>query len=123
MTHKNAWPLNTTLYVKDLRGNSPFLVYYTLKGMRLEQFNAGAGVPSLNRNHLSALKIYRPSELIQKKFDELIKPIFREIHVLEEVVENSTQTKNFLLPRLISGKLSVEELAIQFPPSMQDDAA
>jgi type I restriction enzyme S subunit len=30
-------------------------------------------------------------------------------------------TKNQLLPRLISGKLSVENLNIQFPPSMQSD--
>ena len=33
---------------------------------------------------------------------------------------NLTQTRDLLLPRLISGKLSVEDLDIQFPPSMQD---
>ena len=29
-------------------------------------------------------------------------------------------TRDNLLPRLISGKLSVENLDIQFPPSMQE---
>ena len=33
-----------------------------------------------------------------------------------------TQTRDLLLPRLISGKLSVEDLDIQFPPSMQEEA-
>jgi type I restriction enzyme S subunit len=34
--------------------------------------------------------------------------------------ENLTQTRDLLLPRLISGKLSVEDLGIQFPPSMRE---
>ena len=58
LTQKRAWPLNTSLYVKDFKGNSPYLIYYILKNMKLEGFNSGAGVPSLNRNHLSALKLY-----------------------------------------------------------------
>lgn len=33
---------------------------------------------------------------------------------------NLEETKNELLPRLISGKISVEDLDIQFPPSMQE---
>jgi len=33
-----------------------------------------------------------------------------------------TRTRDLLLPRLISGKLSVEELDIQLPPSMQENA-
>ena len=32
------------------------------------------------------------------------------------------EARNLLLPRLISGKLSVEDLDIQFPPSMQEEA-
>jgi type I restriction enzyme S subunit len=31
--------------------------------------------------------------------------------------------RDLLLPRLISGKLRVDDLDIQFPPSMQDAAA
>jgi hypothetical protein len=33
-----------------------------------------------------------------------------------------TRTRDALLPRLISGKLRVDDLAIQFPPSMADAA-
>jgi type I restriction enzyme, S subunit len=35
--------------------------------------------------------------------------------------ENLTKTRDALLPRLISGKLSVENLDIMFPPSMTKD--
>ncbi len=34
-----------------------------------------------------------------------------------------TRTRDLLLPRLISSKLQVDDLAIQFPPSMAIEAA
>ena len=49
---EKCWPLNTSLYSKDFRGNYPLYVYYYLQLMHLEQYNAGAGVPTLNQNHL-----------------------------------------------------------------------
>ncbi len=49
-SHQKAWPLNTALFVKNFYNNSPYLVFYTLKSLGLENFNAGAGVPSLNEN-------------------------------------------------------------------------
>ena len=55
--NEKCWPLNTTLYVKDYKGNLPAYVYYFLKTMHLENFNAGAGVPTLNQNHLHKLKM------------------------------------------------------------------
>jgi type I restriction enzyme S subunit len=36
-------------------------------------------------------------------------------------MERLTQTRDLLLPRLISGKLSVENLDIQFPPGMTEE--
>jgi type I restriction enzyme S subunit len=118
---ENCWPLNTTLYVQNFKGNSPFLVYFTLKNMPLETFNSGAGVPSLNRNHLAGLRVVVPDETAQREFDEVVEPIFRQVDILQEQSEQLLRTKAQLLLRLISGKLSVENLDIQFPPSMQSD--
>lgn len=122
MTHTKAWPLNTALYVKDFCGNSAFLVYYTLKNMGLEKFNAGAGVPTLNRNHLTGIKINVPDTPIQKRFDEMVGPIHDQKEQIVKMNEVLRQTRDLLLPRLISGKLSVEDLDIQFPPGMQSDS-
>ncbi len=108
--NKQAWPLNTSLYVKDFKGNSPIYVYYFLKSMKLENFNSGAGVPTLNQNHLHTLKFALPTKTIQKKFEEIINPIFQEIDLLKEKNQNLKQTRDLLLPRLISGKLQVKEV-------------
>ena len=54
------WPLNTTLWVKDFKGNNPRFCYYLLKSIDLAQFNVGSGVPTLNRNHIHPFPVARP---------------------------------------------------------------
>lgn len=120
--NERAWPLNTALYVRDFFGNSPFLVFYTLRGMGLEKFNAGAGVPTLNRNHIEGLKIAVPPKVLQAKFDELIRPLHAQAELVRKSNATLTRTRDLLLPRLISGKLRVDDLDIEFPPSMADAA-
>ncbi|MBI2744483.1 MAG: restriction endonuclease subunit S [Burkholderiales bacterium] len=110
-----AWPLNTSLYVQDFCGNSPFLIFYTLKNMGLANFNSGAGVPSLNRNHLNGISIAVPPSTIQTAFDTQLSPIFELKDQLEKQVELIKTTRDALLPRLISGQLAVDGLDIQFP--------
>ncbi len=119
ITYQRAWPLNTTLYVQDCYGNSAFLIYYTLKFMGLESFNAGAGVPTLNRNHLNGIPMNVPPRAIQRAFDEQIAPIHRQIESLKASTDLATRSRDALLPRLISGKLPVDALDIRFPSSMQ----
>ncbi len=89
-----CWPLNTTLYVKDFKGNIPKFVYYFLKEMHLDNFNSGAGVPTLNQNHLHKLKIKIPDPPLQKKiaavlsaYDDLIENNNRRIAILEKMAE------------------------------------
>ena len=46
------WPLNTTLYVRDFKGNDPRFINYLLKGIDFLSYSDKAAVPGLNRNHL-----------------------------------------------------------------------
>ncbi|MNV72216.1 hypothetical protein D3C71_1652850 [compost metagenome] len=114
-----AWPLNTSLWVKDFKGNSSNLVYFTLRGLHLENFNAGAGVPTLNRNHLKSIRVSIPTAASQSRFDELVEPLLSGAQTLRLVNTKLISVRDALLPRLISGKLRVDALDIQFPPSMQ----
>lgn len=91
----NYWPLNTALYVKDFKGNDPKFVYYFLQTMHLENFNAGAGVPSLNQNHLHKQKIIVPDDVnhqrriasILSAYDDLIEVNNQRIKLLEETAQ------------------------------------
>jgi len=92
--NSKCWPLNTTLYSKDNQGNFPKYIYYYLKTIHLENFNSGAGVPTLNQNHLHKLEIKIPALSIQKKiasilsaYDDLIENNNRRIALLEKMAE------------------------------------
>jgi type I restriction enzyme S subunit len=61
------WPLNTTLWVKDFKGNDKRFCYYLLKSLDLGRLNAGSGVPTLNRNHIHPLKVKFPTELDEQR--------------------------------------------------------
>lgn len=56
-TQNNCWPLNTTLYVSDFKGNNPKYISYLLQTLHLEKYGSGSAVPTLNRNHLDNLEV------------------------------------------------------------------
>lgn len=87
---EDGWPLNTALYAKDFHGNNPKYVYYFLQTMHLEQYNAGAGVPTLNQNHFHSLKILIHELPTQQKiasilsaYDNLIQNYKKQIETLQ----------------------------------------
>ena len=64
---KDFWPLNTTLYVKDFKGNDPRFVYYLLESLDFRPFSDKSSVPGLNRNHLHELTVAIPSALSEQR--------------------------------------------------------
>ena len=49
---EDFWPLNTTLYVRDFKGNAPRFISYFLRTLDFFAYSDKAAVPGLNRNHL-----------------------------------------------------------------------
>lgn len=66
------WPLNTTLFVSDFKGNDPKYVYYWLQCFDLKHYTTGSTVPTLNRNDLSNLIIDVPTIDEQRKRREIL---------------------------------------------------
>lgn len=61
------WPLNTTLWIKDFKGNDARFCYYLLKSIDFSKFNVGGAVPTLNRNHIHPLPVRVPSEFDEQR--------------------------------------------------------
>jgi type I restriction enzyme, S subunit len=61
-----------------------------------------------------------PPDELRNKFKETVGPYFQQIRLLSESLSKLKATRDSLLPRLISGKLSVDALDIRFPPGMAD---
>lgn len=91
----NYWPHDTTLWIKDFKGNDPRFLNYFLQTLKLENFDVGASNPTLNRNHVHKIKIIFPKKVDTQKriaailsaYDELIKINLRRITLLEKMTK------------------------------------
>ncbi len=61
------WPLNTTLYVRDFKGNDPRFISYLLRGLDFSAYSDKAAVPGLNRNHLHQAGVCLPSDIPEQR--------------------------------------------------------
>lgn len=80
-----------------------------------------SGRQRVQEEYFSFFLVKTPPREIRQKFSDIVRPHFSQIHMLSRQIEHLTNTRDKLLPRLISGKLSVENLAIQFPPGMTEE--
>jgi len=75
----------------------------------LENLSNGAAQQNLSPIEMGKLEVLVPSDEILKEFSSLTNSFFDEIVVLNKKNQLLQQTRDLLLPRLISGKLRVEE--------------
>lgn len=118
-TDFDFFPIDTVYFVKS-KTNIWFL-FFLLQSLNF--INNDAAVPGLNRNQAYSNELLlAPSSLI-KKFDEHTRDIINLKTKLNRETQLITSSRSLLLPRLISGKLSVEDMDIQFPKNMEDAVA
>ena len=92
---EDFWPLNTSLYVEDFKGNSPIFISYFLRCQNFANQNVAGAVPGVNRNYLHMLPVAVPPLPTQKKiasvlsaYDDLIENNERRIKILEEMAQS-----------------------------------
>lgn len=110
------YPIDTVYYVKS--AISQYYLFYLLQDLNF--LNTDAAVPGLNRNQAYSNKVYTADKRILELFDKTMKDVFglkKSMACRSEILANS---RDLLISRLITGKLSVEDLDIKFPPSMCD---
>lgn len=74
--------------------------------------NANAAQPGINQKTVRSLDIIVPSPHIAGKFDSIVEPMLSRIATLAKINQNLRRTRDLLLPRLMSGKVDLEELEI-----------
>lgn len=96
---KEFWPLNTTLYVTDFKGNNPLYVYYKLKTINLKNFATGSSVPTLNRNHLDSIDVNIYDKEKQKKQIFILEKIDKKINLNRQIIANLEELSQTLFKR------------------------
>ena len=98
------WPLNTTLYVVDFKGNNPKFVALVLETLKLENYAGGSTVPSLDRNVLSHVPVPCPNIDEQQRVVEIIQSFEQNIVNSELAIGKARNLRAGLLNDLLSGK-------------------
>lgn len=78
------WPLNTTLYVRDFKGNDPKFTHYFLKTVDFFVYSDKAAVPGVNRNHLHEALVTIPPLIMQKEIANFLGTLDDRITLLRE---------------------------------------
>ncbi len=93
---QDFWPHNTSLWVKDFKGNDAKFAYFLMQCLDFADFNSGGAVPTLNRNVLRSFKVDVPPLPTQRKiakilsaYDDLIENNLKRIKLLEEMAQKT----------------------------------
>ncbi|HQU99092.1 MAG TPA: restriction endonuclease subunit S [Nitrosomonas sp.] len=86
----------------------------------IKEFANGANVLHLKPDLILQQKIMIPPIPLQNEFAQIVEPLYAEADMLGKANIQLGKMRAMLLPRLISGKLSVEHLNIQFPSGMEE---
>lgn len=76
------WPLNTSLFVVDFKGNDPRFCAYLLESLEFASQNAAGAVPGVNRNHLHSMSVRLPDVATQRR-------VAAVLAAYEDLMENS----------------------------------
>lgn len=106
--YENFNPIDTTYFVE-----SSLPLTYAFFNLQNQNFiNSDAAVPGLSKRQANTLPVLVPDEKILKNFDTKILQLFDLKRVLNEKNEKLKETRDLLLPKLISGKIDLQHLIL-----------
>ena len=104
------WPHDTTLWVKDFKGNNPRFIAYLLETMQLKRFDTGAANPTLNRNIVHGEKISIPPKDQQIEICKALDAVEEKKSVHLSRMRSLQALFQALLHNLMSTKIRTREL-------------
>ncbi len=84
-----CWPLNTSLYSTDFKGNDPKFVYYLLKTIPWRDYLTASAVPGINRNHVHLCPVCVPDHETQTAISGVL-------GLLDNKIELNTKLNGYL---------------------------
>jgi len=99
--------------IRSKSGNQCF-VFQQLKEQFQEEDTIGNGAifKSVTKEDMQSIKVLQPPQSVVLSFEEYIQPVFSNLDNLIGKNANLRQTRDLVLPKLISGEVDVEELEI-----------
>ena len=103
-----AFPIDTVFYVVPRIGSMLFN-YHLIAFQPLSDMNTDAAVPGLNRSNAYRLEFPLPEPALVSAFDDIAGPLWRRRTKNLKETETLVQTRDLLLPKLMSGEIRLAE--------------
>ena len=90
-------------------------LYFALVGLKetmSQHGSSGATMFNLSKGKFEALQVVCPESRVMERFQKATAPMFNQIYVLQKKNANLSQTRDLLLPKLVSGAIDVSGLAV-----------
>jgi len=105
------WPLNTTLFVSDFRGNDPKWVYHVLAVMPLEVDSDKSAVTGINRNVVGMLRAPKPplseQRFIATQLDRALEATEAAKSALARQIELLRERRQTLITAAVTGQIPI----------------
>jgi type I restriction enzyme S subunit len=108
--------------IRHKEGHNSYLLYLLKVVFASEDIIGNGSIfNSVGKDELAKFPVLQPDDDLVVQFQSAAANIDRQIEILTKSAENLSKLREMLLPRLISGALSVENLDVQFPPDMTEE--
>ncbi len=98
-----------------IQGRSPVstnFLYLFMSGFDIAGYITGAAQPKITQTNLNRIPVIIPTDSLLNAFDSVVGALLSEIEILGRQSTNLRHTRDLLLPKLISGEVSVEDLDV-----------
>jgi type I restriction enzyme, S subunit len=101
---EDFWPLNTTLFVRDFKGNNPLFISFLLRTIDYQSYSGKSGVPGVNRNDLHEINVSLPPLHEQHAIATALSDVDALIASLNKLIAKKRDIKQATMQQLLTGK-------------------
>lgn len=103
------WVSNHAHIIVGNKSHPSAFVYFTLKNVNVLPYITGAVQPKLSKGNLESIVVLKPASEIAIKYAKIVDDYIDLIFQKKAEIENLKNTRDYLLPKLISGEIRVKE--------------
>jgi type I restriction enzyme, S subunit len=107
---KPFWSVDTMFYTIIKDDAIRKYLFYLLKTLNLASMNVGSAVPSLTTEVLNKIDIIIPENSTLVEFEKITSSFYSKMEVNKNQIDHLIQTRETLLPKLMSGCLNLDLL-------------
>lgn len=109
LAYDKFWVNNHTHVLRGIAPVSTDYLFLALSDTDVSPYVTGAAQPKINQRNLNSIPMRVGNEAVMQRFDKMVDPCIGGMRTLKRKNECLRTTRDLLLPKLISGKLDVED--------------